>query len=52
VLNYTEDDVKEAGYFSSNREGGKGDDDIYYFERLSSEEVECLQEAYGIVREE
>ncbi|MGJ8667245.1 MAG: OmpA family protein [Patiriisocius sp.] len=24
---------ENTGYFSSNREGGKGDDDIYYFER-------------------
>ncbi|NQY66441.1 MAG: OmpA family protein [Flavobacteriales bacterium] len=28
------DDEMEHGYFSSNREGGKGDDDIYAFELL------------------
>jgi peptidoglycan-associated lipoprotein len=26
---------KNKGYFSSNREGGKGDDDIYYFENTA-----------------
>lgn len=26
--------VTRTGYFSSNRKGGKGDDDIYYFEEL------------------
>lgn len=29
-----------AGYFSSNRGGGKGGDDIYYFEKQEPEEVE------------
>lgn len=39
------------GYFTSNREGGLGGDDIYGFvenERLS---FECLQEISGIVRD-
>ncbi len=31
------------GYFASNREGGKGDDDIYYFES-SSEPVQVAQQ--------
>jgi len=31
---YTIDEVSGAGYFSSNRPGGKGDDDIYSFERI------------------
>lgn len=30
ILNQT----KNKGYFSSNRDGGKGDDDIYYFDLL------------------
>nr|WP_298995126.1 OmpA family protein [uncultured Allomuricauda sp.] len=34
------------GYFSSNREGGKGDDDIYSFQRL--EEI-CVQTVKGSV---
>lgn len=36
---------KEIGYFSSNRTGGKGDDDIYYFE-----ELKCTQLLKGIVK--
>lgn len=38
------------GYFSSNRDGGKGDDDIYYFEtkQLSSD---CNQKVQGKVLE-
>lgn len=45
-INSSKDDfsyiVKEEdqkGYFASNRRGGKGDDDIYSFERLVMEEV-------------
>ena len=30
----TLDKTSKNGYFSSNREGGKGDDDIYYFDLL------------------
>ena len=50
--------VKRAGenwgHFSSNRAGGKGDDDIYYFEhlKLAPEKVECNQFVEGVVREE
>lgn len=33
-----------TGYFSSNREGGKGDDDIYYFTRKR-----CMQTIVGVV---
>ena len=29
----------QKGYFASNRDGGKGDDDLYSFERLFPEEV-------------
>ena len=29
------DDEKQYGFMSSNREGGKGDDDIYFFEDIS-----------------
>lgn len=29
------DDDKQYGFFASNREGGKGDDDIYFFEDVS-----------------
>lgn len=34
------------GYFSSNRTGGKGDDDIYFF---TKEKEKCWQEISGIV---
>jgi outer membrane protein OmpA-like peptidoglycan-associated protein len=37
---------KKIGYFSSNRDGGKGDDDIYYFEELL-----CSQIFQGTVRD-
>ena len=37
---------KKSGHFSSNREGGKGDDDIYYFEELL-----CNQMVQGTVRD-
>ena len=36
------------GYFSSNREGGKGDDDIYYF---TNEEVVCKHLLVGTVKD-
>ena len=34
------------GYFTSNRSGGKGDDDIYYFRNL-----ECNQSIVGLVKD-
>lgn len=42
---------KKNGYFSSNREGGKGDDDIYYFDELKSPEMDCSQVITGTVRD-
>ena len=44
------DDTNKNGYFSSNREGGKGDDDIYYFEELKTKAV-CMQIIAGSVRD-
>ena len=42
---------KTEGYLSSNRYGGKGDDDIYRFERVKEEEPEiCNQVVSGTVR--
>lgn len=32
-------EATQKGYFASNRDGGKGDDDLYSFERLFPEEV-------------
>lgn len=43
---YIVNEVTQRGYVSSNRDGGKGDDDIYSFERL---EVGCLQKVKGSV---
>ncbi len=45
------DNQKNNGYFSSNREGGKGDDDIYYFDELAAPEQPCAQVITGNVRD-
>ena len=42
-------DIHE-GYFSSNREGGKGDDDIYHFTSSPPLKIECKQWVNGIVK--
>ena len=42
---YENIDTKE-GYFTSNRDGGKGDDDIYSFRQ-----VECEQVVKGLIRD-
>ena len=42
-------DEKNEGYFSSNREGGKGDDDIYHFVSSPPLKIECHQDVVGIV---
>jgi hypothetical protein len=45
------DEAKHNGYFSSNRETGKGDDDIYYFDELKSPDFTCAQVIAGVVRD-
>lgn len=46
------DTDKKNGYFSSNRAGGRGDDDIYYFDELKPlEAVKCMQVISGTVRD-
>lgn len=40
---------KNTGYFSSNRSGGKGDDDIYAFTELTPLMVYCTQFVSGYV---
>ncbi len=40
---------KRTGYFSSNRDGGKGDDDIYFFKELKPIDFKCTQFVEGIV---
>jgi len=47
---YIIDDTKNKGYFSSNREGGRGDDDIYSFTASPPIYIECQQEITGVVR--
>lgn len=43
---------KKTGHFSSSRDGGKGDDDIYFFEELINPiAAKCNQFVQGIVRE-
>ncbi|MDN3642021.1 OmpA family protein [Lutimonas halocynthiae] len=47
---YIIDDQKHKGYFSSNREGGRGDDDIYSFTASPPIYIECQQEITGVVK--
>ncbi|PIF30497.1 WD40 repeat protein [Flavobacterium sp. 9] len=44
---YSIDPVSRRGYFSSNKEGGQGSDDIYKF--LETRRLKCLQEFNGII---
>lgn len=41
----------KTGYFSSNREGGMGDDDIYQFVENEPLVLDCIQEVTGTVRD-
>lgn len=41
----------KSGYFSSNRTGGKGDDDIYSFIELNPLSFACSQEIAGVARD-
>jgi outer membrane protein OmpA-like peptidoglycan-associated protein len=49
-FSYIISEETQKGYFASNRAGGKGDDDIYSFERLILEEVNNAAIA-GVVTE-
>ncbi|MEE9349871.1 MAG: OmpA family protein [Flavobacteriaceae bacterium] len=44
------DESTNTGYFSSNRVGGKGDDDIYYFKQNKKVVLDCEQKIKGIVK--
>ncbi|MTH15333.1 OmpA family protein [Flavobacterium sp. LC2016-01] len=44
---YFIDPVSRLGYFSSNKDGGEGSDDIYKF--LETRRLKCIQELSGIV---
>ncbi len=51
-FSYIVNEENQQGFFASNREGGKGDDDIYSFKRLIVEEVpENLNAIAGVVTE-
>ncbi len=41
----------QKGYFSSNRENGKGDDDVYAFSEDNELFIECLQTVAGVVKD-
>lgn len=47
ILNYE----TRRGYFSSNRSGGNGDDDIYTFNQKTPIQFECYQTIKGLVTE-
>ena len=46
------DDLKDKGFFSSNRPEGKGDDDIYSFLASPGLYIHCTQPITGVVRSE
>jgi outer membrane protein OmpA-like peptidoglycan-associated protein len=45
------DAENKKGYFSSNREGGMGEDDIYEFVENDPLVLDCIQEVSGTVRD-
>lgn len=47
ILNYE----SRRGYFSSNRNGGRGDDDIYTFNQEIPIKFDCKQQIEGVVAE-
>lgn len=44
---YVIDPVSRRGYFTSNKDGGQGSDDIYKF--LETRKLKCVQELEGII---
>ncbi|WDF57970.1 OmpA family protein [Flavobacterium sp. KACC 22758] len=44
---YSIDPVSRQGYFSSNKQGGQGSDDIYKF--LETRKLKCVQELNGVI---
>ena len=51
-FSYIVDEETQKGFFASNRDGGKGDDDIYSFKKLIVEEIpENLNAIAGTVTE-
>lgn len=51
-FSYIVNEENQKGFFASNRRGGKGDDDIYSFKRLTVEETPANENAIaGVVTE-
>ncbi|MCA0960407.1 OmpA family protein [Muricauda ruestringensis] len=50
-FSYIYDPGDQTGYFSSNRDGGMGDDDIYEFVENEPLMLDCIQEITGTVRD-
>lgn len=50
-LGFIIDKETRKGYFSSNRAGGKGDDDIYSFSEEEPVVFRCIQVVFGEVRD-
>jgi len=51
-FSYIVNEENQKGFFASNREGGKGDDDIYSFKRLTVEETPAnINAIAGVVTE-
>ena len=51
-FSYIVNEENQQGFFASNREGGKGDDDIYSFKKLTVEETPANMNAIaGVVTE-
>ncbi len=58
-INSTKDDFayiinseNTKGYFSSNRDEGRGDDDIYSFESTIPINIECIQLVEGVLKDQ
>ena len=49
---YVFDATSKIGFFSSNREGGKGNDDIYKFVETIPLEYNCKQIVAGVIQDE
>lgn len=50
-FSYIYNSGNQTGYFSSNRDGGMGDDDIYEFVENEPLMLDCIQEVTGTVRD-
>uniref|UniRef100_UPI0040492FDE OmpA family protein n=1 Tax=Flavobacterium sp. TaxID=239 RepID=UPI0040492FDE len=49
---YIVDNTTKTGYFTSNRDGGIGSDDIYKFKEKESLQYNCIQTISGVITDE